>query len=68
MFSKKKLKLAFLLREIIFTDYTVLNKVEDYIQPLVFKEFQKIVKSYSDKIILKFEEVYFYVIFVFPVL
>tara|TARA_B100001248_G_scaffold262207_1_gene256728 strand:- start:303 stop:911 length:609 start_codon:yes stop_codon:yes gene_type:complete len=40
-----------LLRKIIFTDYTVLNKVEDYIQPHVFKEFQKIEQLYNDKII-----------------
>lgn len=40
-----------LLREQVFTNYKIMNKVEDYIQPHVFKEFQKIVKLYNEKII-----------------
>ncbi len=40
-----------LLRELVFTNNTVMTKVEDYIHPLVFEEFQKIVKLYNDKII-----------------
>ena len=43
-----------LLRELIFTDNIVMKKIEDYIQPLVFDEFQKILKLYDDKTVLIF--------------
>ena len=40
-----------LLRKKIFTDIEVMEKIENYIQPLVFIEFNKIEKIYKNKLI-----------------
>lgn len=40
-----------LLRKKIFTDNEVMEKIENYIQPLVFVEFEKIKKTYKNKLI-----------------
>ena len=40
-----------LLREIIFTDIKIMEKIENYIQPLVFIKFKKIEKLYKNKLI-----------------
>ena len=40
-----------LLRKKIFTDIEVMEKIENYIQPLVFIEFKKIEKIYKNKLI-----------------
>ena len=40
-----------LMRELLFSNHKLMKKIEDYIQPLVFNEFQNIIGSYKENII-----------------